>query len=200
MHLSRSVVLLLAIAGPLCSYCLEQASWSQAKNPAPARHAQGNPGGKTMAFALKSAAFAEQGTIAKNFTCDGVDRSPALSWSGAPSGTHAFALIADDPDAPAGTWTHWILWNLPAQATALPEGVAKTEVLEDGARQGKNDFGRIGYGGPCPPAGKQHRYYFKLFALDAKLDLKPGANRKELEAAMKPHVLAEAQYMGTYKR
>lgn len=153
-----------------------------------------------MALALQSTAFANGGEIARKYTCDGADLSPALDWNDVPAGTHALALIADDPDAPVGTWTHWIIWNISAQASGLPEGVQKVEALDDGARQGSNDFRRIGYGGPCPPPGKPHRYFFKLFALDAGLDVKAGAGRKELELAMKGHVLAQAQWMGTYKR
>ena len=153
----------------------------------------------TTSFTLKSSAFSEGSTIPKQYTCDGADVSPALTWAGAPAGTQSFALIADDPDAPVGTWTHWIIWDIPPRGS-LPEGVAKTETLNDGARQGKNDFKRIGYGGPCPPPGKPHRYFFKLYALDTKLDLTPGASRNELERALKSHVLAEAQVMGKYGR
>jgi Raf kinase inhibitor-like YbhB/YbcL family protein len=109
------------------------------------------------------------------------------------------ALIADDPDAPVGTWTHWIIWNISPER-ALPEGMAKSEALSDGMRQGKNDFKRIGYGGPCPPPGKPHRYFFKVYALDAELDLKAGSARPDLERAMKGHVLAEALVMGKYGR
>ena len=153
-----------------------------------------------MALALKTTAFAEGGAIPKKYTCDGADVSPALQWHDAPAGTQSFALIADDPNAPAGTWTHWIIWNIPGKATALPEGVAKAGESGDGALQGKNDFKRIGYGGPCPPAGKPHRYFFRLYALDAKLDAKAGAGRDELERAIKKHMLAETELMGTYGR
>jgi Raf kinase inhibitor-like YbhB/YbcL family protein len=106
----------------------------------------------------------------------------------------------DDPDAPVGTWTHWIVWNIPAKSAALPEGFSKEEQSGDGTRQGKNDFKRIGYGGPCPPPGKPHRYFFKLYALDANLDVSAGAGRKELERAMKGRVLSQAEWMGTYGR
>jgi Raf kinase inhibitor-like YbhB/YbcL family protein len=123
-----------------------------------------------------------------------------LSWEGVPAGAQSLALIADDPDAPAGTWTHWIAWNIPAKATLLPEGVPQAETLDNGARQGRNSFKRIGYGGPCPPPGKPHRYFFKLYALDARLDVPAGAGRSELELAMKRHVLAQTEWMGTYKR
>jgi Raf kinase inhibitor-like YbhB/YbcL family protein len=151
-------------------------------------------------MSLKTTAFPEGGGSPKKYTCDGADVSPNLSWQGAPAGTQSFALIADDPDAPVGTWTHWVIWDMPAQETTLPEGVPKTEVLSNGARQGRNDFRRIGYGGPCPPAGKPHRYFFRLYALDVKLDLKAGANRSELERAAKGHILAQVELMGKYGR
>lgn len=156
--------------------------------------------GSAMSFTLKNTAFPEGGAIPKKYTCDGGDTSPALTWADAPSGTQSFALIADDPDAPAGTWTHWIAWNIPPNVSTLPEGLPKTETLGDGTRQGKNDFKRIGYGGPCPPPGKPHRYFFKLYALGAKLDLKPGVDRSELERAMQPHVRSKAELMGRYGR
>ncbi|HUO61468.1 MAG TPA: YbhB/YbcL family Raf kinase inhibitor-like protein [Candidatus Acidoferrales bacterium] len=157
-------------------------------------------GDSAVSFSIKTSAFSDGGSIPKQYTCDGADVSPALSWSGAPSGTQSFALIADDPDAPVGTWTHWVIWDIPAQATGLPEGVPKNESLSDGSRQGKNDFKRIGYGGPCPPPGKPHRYFFKLYALGSKLDLKAGASKAELERAMSGHVLVEAKLMGKYAR
>ncbi len=153
-----------------------------------------------MSFQISSSAFSEGGTIAKKFTCDGPDVSPALTWKDAPASAQAFALIMDDPDAPVGTWVHWVLYNLPASTKELPEGVEKTEQLPNGALQGRNDFRKIGYGGPCPPAGKPHRYYFKLYALDRKLDLKTGATKAEVEAAMKGHILGQTQIMGRYGR
>lgn len=155
--------------------------------------------GGTMSFSVKSAAFPDGATIPKNYTCDGADVSPPLEWSGAPAGTKTLALIADDPDAPIGTWTHWIAWNI-LPDHALPEGVQKIEALSDGMRQGKNDFRRIGYGGPCPPPGKPHRYFFRLYAVDTRLDLKAGAFRSELESAMKSHILAQIQLVGRYGR
>jgi Raf kinase inhibitor-like YbhB/YbcL family protein len=157
-------------------------------------------GGVAMAFTVKSSAFGAGAEIPKQFTCSGVDVSPALVWSGAPAKAASFALIVDDPDAPVGTWVHWAVWNLPATAHALSEGIAKREQLDDGSRQGTNDFRKIGYNGPCPPPGKPHRYFFRLYALDAKLNLAPGATRLELDAAMKGHVLGEAEYMGTFRR
>ena len=151
-------------------------------------------------FTLTSSAFPNSGKIPKKYTCDDADQSPQLTWTGAPAKTQSLALIADDPDAPAGTWTHWLIWNIPAETTTLPPGTPKIRVLVSGAHQGRNDFHRIGYGGPCPAPGKPHRYFFKLYALDARLDLKPGATKAELEAAIKPHLLAQTQYVGLYQR
>jgi Raf kinase inhibitor-like YbhB/YbcL family protein len=149
---------------------------------------------------VSSPAFNDGQAIPAGFTADGADKSPELRWSGAPANTQSFALICDDPDAPRGTWTHWVLFNLPADTTSLPEGVATDKELPGGARQGKNDFGKIGYGGPSPPKGPPHRYYFKVYALDTKLDLSAGVNRKQLLDAMKGHVQAEGQLMGRYGR
>lgn len=160
----------------------------------------GEQGGKAMAFELKSVAFTTGSNIPKKFTCDGPDVSPALSWSEPLAGTESLALIMDDPDAPVGTWVHWVLYDLPASTRELAEGVPKEEQLKSGARQGRNDFRRIGYGGPCPPAGKPHRYFFKLYALDAKVNLKAGATKQELERALEDHILAQAELMGRYGR
>jgi Raf kinase inhibitor-like YbhB/YbcL family protein len=154
----------------------------------------------TMALQMASPVFAARETIPKKFTCDGPDVSPKLTWNEPPSNTQSFALIMDDPDAPVGTWVHWVLYDLPAETRELAEGVAKQEQLSNGARQGRNDFGKIGYGGPCPPPGKPHRYFFKLYALDAKLSLKAGATKADVERAMKGHVLAQAELMGRYGR
>lgn len=153
-----------------------------------------------MALKLTSTGFEPGGTIPKKFTCDGPDVSPALAWNDPPAGTQSFALIADDPDAPVGTWVHWVLYDLPAEARALAENVPKQEQLANGARQGRNDFGRIGYGGPCPPPGKPHRYLFKLYALDGKLHLPAGATKAEVERAMQGHVLAQGELLGRYGR
>jgi Raf kinase inhibitor-like YbhB/YbcL family protein len=149
---------------------------------------------------LSSSAFSEGEAIPAKYTCDDKNVSPPLKWSGAPASTKALALIVDDPDAPAGTWVHWVLYDLPASGTGLAEDVPKSQYVAVGARQGVNDFGHLGYGGPCPPHGKPHRYYFKLYALDAPLGLKPGATKKDIEGAMNKHVLAQALLMGTYKR
>ncbi len=187
-----AVVALALVAG-----CRE----ADGKAPAAAGDGAGatkSKGGATMK--LHSTAFEEGGPIPAEYTCDGADVSPPLSWSGAPEGTRAFALICDDPDAPAGTWLHWTIWNIPGDRTSLPKGVSKAEHVLDGARQGRNDFRKIGYGGPCPPPGPAHRYYFRLYALNAPLDLPAGATRAQLESAMKGHVLATATLMGRYQR
>ena len=149
---------------------------------------------------LTSAAFAYGEKIPVRFTCEGEDVSPPLQWSGAPVDTRSFALICEDPDAPRGTWIHWVLYNLPSGAVELVQGVPPLPELPSGARQGRNDFGKIGYGGPCPPPGKPHRYFFRLYALDILLSLAPGATRGELEAAVNQHILAQGTLMGTYQR
>ncbi|UJR84347.1 YbhB/YbcL family Raf kinase inhibitor-like protein [Sandaracinus amylolyticus] len=133
-------------------------------------------------------------------TCDGADRPPALAWSGAPPRTRSFALVVHDPDAPRGDWVHWLLFDVPAETSMLPEGLPSTPVLRDGSRQGTNDFGRVGWGGPCPPRGAAHRYVFDLYALDSVLGLPPGVSRDRLEHAMRGHVLAHAKLVATYAR
>jgi Raf kinase inhibitor-like YbhB/YbcL family protein len=159
--------------------------------------APGAPAGK---FRLTSTAFENGATIPVQYGCAGSDTSPALSWTDPPAGSKSFALIADDPDAPSGTWVHWVLFDLPASTRQLPEDMPKKAELDGGARHGRNDFRRLGYGGPCPPPGPAHRYFFKLYALDAKVGLKPGATKADLENAMKGHILAEAQIVGRYGR
>jgi Raf kinase inhibitor-like YbhB/YbcL family protein len=157
-------------------------------------------GDSPMSIELTSTAFQKGETIPKQYTGDGVDQSPPLRWSEPPSGTKSLALICDDPDAPRGTWVHWVLFNLPPQTRELEENVPTTATLPSGAKQGKNDFGNIGYGGPAPPKGKAHRYFFKLYALAVAVELPTGANKAQLEDAMKGHFLDEGQLMGTYKR
>lgn len=149
---------------------------------------------------IKSPAFQNGAEIPRKFTCDGADVSPALGWQAAPANAKAFALIADDPDAPGGTWVHWVIYDLPGDTKQLAEGVAPTETLANGAKQGLNDFRRVGYGGPCPPPGSPHRYFFKLYALDAPANLKPRATKRQLLDAMKGHVVAEAELVGRYGR
>jgi Raf kinase inhibitor-like YbhB/YbcL family protein len=156
-------------------------------------------GGYEMKLVITSSAFSEGGMIPGQYTCDGPDISPDLSWEGVPEGTRSLALICDDPDAPAGTWVHWVLFNIPAGEKGLPAEIASKATLSNGALQGTNDFGRLGYGGPCPPRGT-HRYYFKLYALDIFLSLNAGAKKAQVEAAMAGHILAQAQLMGKYKR
>jgi Raf kinase inhibitor-like YbhB/YbcL family protein len=142
---------------------------------------------------ITSSAFQEGADIPSKFTCDGADTSPALQVADVPSGAKSLALIVDDPDAPSGLFTHWIVWNISPQTSTIEEGSAPKGV------QGTNDFGKSGYGGPCPPSGT-HRYYFKIFALDRELDLPAGTKRSQLDAAMKGHVVAEGQLMGRYAR
>jgi len=153
-----------------------------------------------MNLPLTSTAFTEGQPIPQKYTCQGSDISPPLTWTNAPANTKSFALIADDPDAPMGTWVHWVLYDLPPSTKALPEDLAKTQYITGNAKQGINDFHRLGYGGPCPPPGKPHRYFFKIYALDRMLDLKPGATKQDVETAMRGHVLAEGQLMGMYQR
>lgn len=153
-----------------------------------------------MALQVTSTAFQEGLPIPPRFTCTEQDLSPALAWTGAPGGTKSFALICDDPDAPMGTWVHWVIFNLPADSTGLPEGVPIEPMLATGAVQGKNSWKKIGYGGPCPPPGKPHRYFFKLYALDRTLPLDAQAGKRDVESAMQGHILAQGQLMGTYRR
>jgi Raf kinase inhibitor-like YbhB/YbcL family protein len=149
---------------------------------------------------ITSSKFSAGATIPKRHTCDGDDASPPLIFEGVPQGTKSLALIADDPDAPAGTWVHWVLYDLPPETRDLAESLPKQEQLPNGARQGRNDFRKIGYGGPCPPPGNPHRYFFKFYALDTKLDLKPGASKADVERAMQGHTLAQAELIGKYGR
>lgn len=156
----------------------------------------------TMTFSLTSPAFEPGGEIPRRHTCDGEDLSPPLEWSGGPEDVAAWALIVDDPDAPRGTFVHWVLYDLPGHVDELPEGVGDAARLENlgGTLQGENGFGDLGYGGPCPPPGAPHRYVFRLHALDRSPDLDPGASRDELEAAMEGAVLGTAELIGTYRR
>lgn len=148
---------------------------------------------------IESSSFKLGQSISQKYTCEGADSSPELRWSNPPAGTKAFALIVDDPDAPAGIWVHWVLYNIPAGTHELPPGMTKTETTSAG-RQGVNDFKKIGYGGPCPPPGLPHRYFFKLYALDTQLPAKARATKKDVEEAVQGHVLGTAQLIGTYQR
>lgn len=153
-----------------------------------------------MALEIKSASFKNGDFIPAKYTCKGEDISPPLEWVDIPESTKSFALISDDPDAPAGTWVHWVIYDIPAGKKGLSEATKKDKVLEDGSKQGLNDFHRIGYGGPCPPPGSVHRYFFKLYALDADLDLKPGLTKNDLVNAIEGHVIEEASLLGKFKR
>ena len=155
---------------------------------------------KNNGIALGSSAFETGATIPRKYTCDGENVSPPLRWSSVPTATKVLALIADDPDAPGGTWSHWVIYDLPPNATALGENMPKTESLTNGAKQGVNDFQQVGYGGPCPPSGPAHRYFFRLYALDRILELKPKANRQQLLAAIQGHSVGEAELVGRYQR
>ena len=152
-----------------------------------------------MALEITSSVFSEGEMIPTRYTCDWPDVSPDLAWSGVPETALSLALICDDPDAPMGTWVHWVLFNIPADASGLPTEISPDATLENGALHGTNDFGRLGYGGPCPPGGT-HRYFFKLYALDTELDLASGITKAQLLEAMEGHILAEGQLMGTYQR
>lgn len=154
-------------------------------------------GGIPMTIEITSSAFKDGAPIPKKYSGS---ISPPLRWTGVPDGTKSLALICDDPDAPMGTWVHWVLYALPPDLNELPEGVPAVETLEGGGDHGTNDFKGLGYGGPSPPPGKPHRYYFKLYALDIELDLGPGARKKDVVKAMKGHILAQGELMGTYQR
>jgi Raf kinase inhibitor-like YbhB/YbcL family protein len=166
-------------------------------------NARAQTGGNSMPLKINSAAFGPNANIPSKYTCEGTDISPRLSWSGSPEGTKSFALIVDDPDAPDPrapkmTWVHWVLYNLPASANALPEGVQKS-ALPPGTREGLNDWKRTGYGGPCPPIGR-HRYFFKLFALDTVLPDLGNPTKAQLEKAMQGHLSGQAELIGTYEK
>jgi len=148
---------------------------------------------------LTSSSF-QSNKIPAKFTCSGAGISPQLAWSAPPAGTASFALIVTDPDAPGRTFVHWVLYGLPAAAQALPEGLPAQGQLADGSRQGRNDFGDLGYGGPCPPRGAPHHYIFTLYALDAKLNLPVGATRAQVEADIQGHILAKGELVGLFQR
>ena len=149
---------------------------------------------------ISSTAFKEGDKIPVKYTCDGLDVSPALIWDKSPQLTEVFVLIVDDPDAPGGVFTHWIIFNIPSNIHRFAEGVPIQEELENGALQGRNGFGKIGYGGPCPPSGRSHRYQFTIYALDQRLNLEAGASKKRLVDAMQGHILAQGRLTGTFQR
>jgi Raf kinase inhibitor-like YbhB/YbcL family protein len=159
----------------------------------------GEPPEVETTLALSSAAFQEGGSIPDMYTCDGQDISPQLSWGELPAGTRSLALIVDDMDT-SGKFTHWVIFSIPSDSHELAEGVPAQPQLSGGALQGRNDFGNIGYGGPCPPSGKPHRYRFTLYALDVSLDLEAGASKKQVLGAVEGHIIAQGQLIGTYQR
>ena len=165
----------------------------------PAAGAASEGGVMSSSIGLNSPAFAGGEMIPARFTCDGADISPPLQWDAPPAGTLSLTLVVEDPDAPGGIWSHWVIFDLPPQTRHLAEGVPAAKTLENGARQGTNDFRKIGYGGPCPPGGT-HRYYFRIYALDVRLDSPPGIRRDQLLRAMQGHVLAEGHLLGKYHR
>ncbi len=184
----RKLCLLLIMAVVICSCEPKDESVSTKKS-----------GEKTMELKITSPAFTDGALIPSKYTADGANVSPPLAWTGVPETAKSLALINDDPDAPMGTWVHWVVYNIPADTASFDENIPPDPTLPSGAMQGKTDFGRIGYGGPAPPSGT-HRYYFKLYALDAVLDLPTGATKAQLETAMKNHILEQTQIMGKYKR
>jgi len=149
---------------------------------------------------LRSSAFAPGNAIPKQFSCDGQNISPAIAWRGTPASAKTLALIVDDPDAPSGTFVHWVVYNLPASVKYLPQDVPKTPTITGGGLQGHNGTGKDGYKGPCPPAGPVHHYHFRIYALDTDLKLGPGATADQVEAAIKGHVIGEGETVGTYQR
>ncbi len=156
-------------------------------------------GGSAQVISVRSSAFGEGDRIPSDFTCDGADMSPPIEWSGVPAQAQSLAVIAEDPDAPSGNWTHWLVYDLPPQLTRLTAGIPVGDRLPGGGSQGRTDFGKSGYGGPCPPGG-EHRYFFKVYALDMMLRLRSGASKQELLQAMQGHILAEGVLMGKYDR
>jgi len=187
-QLLTSLLILLALTG--CA--------GRSRLISPPLPANTNPTGKTE-IKLTSAAFKEGELIPRAYTCDGVNISPPLEWSGVPKSAKTLAIVGDDPDAPGGTWVHWVLYNLPADNIGVVENVPPGEHLKAGGFQGKNDFGKIGYGGPCPPSGT-HRYVFTIYVLDTELPLKAGASKADLLKAMVGHIIGQSQLTGTYSR
>jgi Raf kinase inhibitor-like YbhB/YbcL family protein len=195
MYFNRGHITLIALVAWLLAGCAVAAPPAQETAAVSAMGTKS--GGVTMK--LTSSAFTEGAMIPVKYTCDGQGMSPPLAWTDLPGGAKSLALICDDPDAPAGLWVHWVAFNLPSEAGGLPEGVPADKGLKTGGVQGTNTGRRIGYSGPCPPGGT-HRYFFKLYALDTMLSLASNATAKDVQAAMKGHILAQAQLMGRYKR
>ena len=192
-------VLALAACSP-ASEPIEQAESAATAAPLPSQESTEQPAEEVvMDFEISSGAFAQGDSIPTRYSCDGENSSPALAWSNAPDATESFALIFDDPDAPVGTWIHWVVFDIPASTSSLVEAIEPEDTLADGSVHGSNSWDQLGYGGPCPPGGT-HRYFFKLYALDTDLGLGVGATKEQVLEAMDGHVLAEAELMGTYTR
>lgn len=153
-----------------------------------------------MSIEITSSAFEDGGFIPARYTCEGEDLSPPLKWANVPGDSRSLAIICDDPDAPAGTWVHWVIYDISPTLSELPEGIPPSQITPDGAKQGVNDFRRTGYGGPCPPPGGPHRYFFKLYALDIEPGLPAGSSKADLLRVMEARVLGEGQLMGLYQR
>jgi Raf kinase inhibitor-like YbhB/YbcL family protein len=164
------------------------------------RHSEPAMAAVASATITLSSTSLQDGRVPREFTCDGSDASPPLKWTAVPNGTRSLALTVTDLDAPDGTFTHWVLFNMPAGSGGLPQGLPKDGLLPDGSRQGRNDFGKVGYGGPCPPSGNPHRYVFTLYALDSALDVNEGSSRSQVESAMNGHVLAQGEMTASYGR
>jgi len=197
----RAFILLLVLIG--CGRNTSSTADTSASSAINAATTDAGSGSKVMSIKVMSPAFQPGGPIPSKYTCEGQDISPPLAWSGAPSTTKSFALIVDDPDAPdpakpQRVYVHWVVYNIPATTTSLPENASKTG-LPKGAVQGKNDWGKPQYGGPCPPIGR-HRYFFKLYALDAELSGLSSPTKADLERAMKGHMIDSGELIGTYQK
>jgi Raf kinase inhibitor-like YbhB/YbcL family protein len=196
--LSAALGLVAANSGwPLLS---SSASLPGRRGPDGSSIVSANQASSLGSFSVRAEAFDPGADIPRKFSCQGSDTSPALVWTDPPAATLSLVLIVDDPDAPAGTWVHWVLYDLPPKTRRLSEALPPTAEVAGGGRQGANDFGKTGYGGPCPPPGKSHRYFFKLYALDTRVSLKAGATKPDVEQAMKGHILAKTEVMGRYRR
>ncbi len=168
------------------------------RNPSPADTVRATSVALTMK--VSSTGFKNQSKILQRYSCQGENISPDLAWSSAPDGTKSIALVCEDPDAPHGTFIHWVMYNIPSSETGLAENIPQSESLPDGARQGQNGAGKVGYTGPCPPPGKPHRYYFRLYALDTQLAIAGDVTRDKLMSATQGHVLAKGELLGIYQR
>jgi hypothetical protein len=187
VHLILALTLVTAPAS--CHEAKQTAGGSEAKEET----------GQVM-MELSSPAFEGDSLIPKEHTCDGEDVSPPLFWTGVPEGARSLALICDDPDAPRGTWVHWVIYGISPETDSLPQAVPMEKEVLEGIKQGLTDFGKVGYGGPCPPKGKPHRYFFKLYALDTELELEPGKSKEELLKTMEDHIIAQGELIGRYGR